>query len=85
MKLATQNLGDLFDLENDADRVLLIDCRDPAAPREWTGAELDAQANAVARGLLKRGYEPGERIAILSANRAEFLTAYFGIMRATRV
>ncbi|MBT6085706.1 MAG: acyl--CoA ligase [Rhodospirillaceae bacterium] len=76
------NLGDVFDVEAAGDRLALIDCRDWDTPREYTHRELDDAANACARGLLARGYQPGERIMVLSANRAEFYIAYMGILRA---
>jgi len=80
------NLGDLIRRDQDLNKLALIDLGgEPTvngAPREYTYAQLDAMAGAVARGLIKRGYKRGERIAILSANRVENLAAYYGIMRA---
>ena len=76
---AFHNLGDL--IRGDGAKVAIIDLgRDSAG--EFTYAEIDAMANGVARALLRRGFARGERVAILSANCAEFLAASFGIMRA---
>ena len=76
------NLGDLIDRDKDPTKLALIDCFDWAHPREYTHGRIDALADACARGLVKRGLHRGDAVAILSANRAEFLIAYFGIMRA---
>ena len=78
----TANLGDIFQPEAAAEKLALIDCRDWAAPIEISYGDLDAQADACARGLLAKGFEPGDAIAILSSNRAEFITAFMGILRA---
>ncbi len=75
------NLGDLLPREA-LDHPSIIDCRVAGSPRTWSTGELDALANAIVRGLVRRGFRPGDRIAILSGNRAEFLAAYLGTMRA---
>src|SRR5262249_37957491 len=75
------NLGDLIRRDRDLDKVAIIDLGGKL-PREVSYAELDAMANGVARALSARGLARGDRVAILSANRAEYLAAYYGIMRA---
>jgi long-chain acyl-CoA synthetase len=77
-----QNLGDLIRRDRDLDKVAIIDLGGEQKPRELTYRALDGMANGVARALLARGLKRGERVAILSLNRAEYLAAYYGIMRA---
>jgi long-chain acyl-CoA synthetase len=76
------NLGDLIDHRRDMDKVAIIDLGGEGGPREFSFRAIDDMANGVARGLRARGFARGERIAILSANRAEYLAAYYGTMRA---
>jgi acyl-CoA synthetase (AMP-forming)/AMP-acid ligase II len=76
------NLGDLIDHTLDPSRPAIIDLRDPTAPRTWTHGEIDGLARGVARYLTARGFPRGASIGILGLNRAEYLAAYFGIMRA---
>jgi acyl-CoA synthetase (AMP-forming)/AMP-acid ligase II len=77
-----RNLGDLADLAAFGDRLAVVDLLDPDAPRRFTHREIDALADGVAAHLTTRGLRRGERVAILSLNRAEYIIAYFGIMRA---
>jgi long-chain acyl-CoA synthetase len=77
-----QNLGDLMPRDRDLAKAAIIDLGGEQAPRQFSFAQLDAMANGVARALGKRGLRRGDRVAILSANRAEYLAAYYGIMRA---
>ncbi|MEI2417978.1 class I adenylate-forming enzyme family protein [Orrella sp. JC864] len=79
------NLGQLTDPAKPADAVALIDCQPDAEPRRYSHGELDSMADACARGLLRRGLARGDAVALMSANRAQFLAAYLGIMRAGMV
>jgi acyl-CoA synthetase (AMP-forming)/AMP-acid ligase II len=77
-----KNLGDLIPRDRDLGKVAVIDLGGELKPRRYTYAEIDAGANGVANALLQRGLRRGDRVALLSANRTEYLVAYYGIMRA---
>src|SRR5205814_7800026 len=77
-----ENLGDLIEQGSDPDKLAIIDLGGETAPREFTYRQLDELARGVARALLARGLARGDRVAILSANRAEYVATLFGIMRA---
>ena len=76
------NLGDLVDLAADRERVLVIDGRSGAS---WSGGRIHERAESVAGALRSRGLERGDRVALLAANRVEYLVAVLGIMRAGMV
>ncbi|MNX63974.1 Long-chain-fatty-acid--CoA ligase [compost metagenome] len=77
-----KNLGDLADPRLPAELPAIIDLRQPGAPLHLTHGQADRLAGGVAAWLTARGLEPGARVAIAALNRAEYLIAYFGIMRA---
>jgi acyl-CoA synthetase (AMP-forming)/AMP-acid ligase II len=80
--MSFRNLGDLIVRDRDLSKVAIIDLGGETSPREFTYAGLDAMATGVARALARRGLQRGDRVAILSMNRAELVAAVFGIMRA---
>ncbi len=82
MTLPSRNLGRCFDAARRPDKIAIIDLAKPDRPREITYAAFDAECDAVARGLLKKGLKRGDRVGILSLNSTKMLAAYFGIMRA---
>jgi acyl-CoA synthetase (AMP-forming)/AMP-acid ligase II len=82
MQTRWSNLGDLADRSLDQDRAAVIDLRDPDRPRTYSHHAIDEMAMGVARQLTEASFARGTRIGILSLNRAEYLAAYFGIMRA---
>ena len=50
--------------------------------RRFTFADLDQAAEGIAAGLAARGVKPGDRVALLLGNRAEFAFVLFGALRA---
>jgi long-chain acyl-CoA synthetase len=59
------------------DRVALL-----AGDKGWTYRELDRAAAGVAAALAGRGVTAGRRVAVMSSNRPEFVTAVMGVSKA---
>jgi fatty-acyl-CoA synthase len=57
-----------------ADREALVEC---ASGRRWTWAELEADVDAVARGLVGAGIRKGDRVGIWGPNSAEWTLVQF--------
>ena len=81
MSFAFFNLGALTSTNGDPDKVAIVDLGTGEA-RRFSYRDFETQADAVARALASRGLLRGDRIAILSANRFEYLTTVHGLMRA---
>jgi len=80
---ATPLLGDTIGGNFDAtvlafgDREALVDRSDPSTARRWTYAQLAAEVDALALGLLEMGIAKGDRVGIWAPNCAEWtLTQY---------
>lgn len=82
MNAPVKNLGMIGAEFRAEERPAIIDLFDPASPRVISYAEYHAACDAIARGLLERGLVQGDRVGILSSNRAEFLEIFYGAMRA---
>jgi acyl-CoA synthetase (AMP-forming)/AMP-acid ligase II len=82
MSGAIRNLGSIGSPFRDKGHLAIIDLRDPQHPREIDYPQYHSACDAVARGLIKRGFKPGTRVGLLCSNRAEFLEIFYGTMRA---
>ena len=78
-----RNLGFFFDeaLRRLPDKVAIIDLYG-GRERHSTYRQLDDRMDRVARMLARLGVRPGDRVAMLVANRVEFVEFFFGAMRA---
>jgi long-chain acyl-CoA synthetase len=79
--MAFANQGNAISPDAPDDRLALIDFG-TEVERHFTYGDLRKATGAIARALLARGLERGDRIAILSPNRAEFLFGFLGAMQA---
>ena len=74
------NLGEVIARDASRDVPWLIELAADGGERTITYPQMHAEADAVARGLLRRGLARGARIGLLAANSATYLMAYIGIM-----
>ncbi|GAB7549162.1 class I adenylate-forming enzyme family protein [Cupriavidus sp. 8B] len=77
-----RNLGSVIarDADPAAQAIVGIGANGEASRR--TFGDIDVAADAVARGLLRRGLAQGDRIALLGVNSVDYVVSLLGIMRA---
>jgi len=79
---APVNLGDFVNRSDGPERPLMIGVGLDGKESVMTRGAFDAMADAFARGLIKNRVVRGDRIAILAANRPDYVALTFGAMRA---
>lgn len=83
--IRNDNLGYFFSDQPHAgsDCVALLDLSN--GERTWTYARLDLRMDQVGQALQLAGLKAGDRIALITGNRGEFVELFFGAMRAGAV
>ena len=76
------NLGDVIEAIADAvpDRVAVA-----TIDRDYTYAEIDERSTRLANHLVSIGVQPGDHVAVHSANRIEWVDAFYGCLKARAV
>jgi 1-acyl-sn-glycerol-3-phosphate acyltransferase len=68
--------------ERHGERIHIVLAEGDGQETPITCRQLRDRARAVARGLVRRGLEPGERVAIMLPTSEAFFTAFFGVLYA---
>lgn len=76
------NLADIIEAMADAvpDRVAIA-----TIDRDYTYAEVDERSTRLANHLVGLGVKPGDRVAVHSANRIEWVDAFYGCIKARAI
>jgi len=76
------NLGSVIARDADPATLAIVGIGADGSATEHTFGDIDARADAVARGLLHHGLVPGDRVALLGVNSVDYVVSVLGIMRA---
>ncbi len=80
--IQTTNLGTGFDSRRPGRQLAFIAPAADGGAREIAFDHLGERADGIARALRGRGYQPGERVAILGRNSIDYIASLLGILRA---
>jgi acyl-CoA synthetase (AMP-forming)/AMP-acid ligase II len=82
MPVAFDNFGEMVPRELPGDLPWIIEVAPDGSHCTTRFAQMQAQADALARGLLRRGLPRGAGVGLLAGNSVRYLIAFLGIQRA---
>jgi acyl-CoA synthetase (AMP-forming)/AMP-acid ligase II len=77
-----RNLGSVIARDADPATLAIVGVGANGEATQHTYGAIDAAADAIARGLLRRGLVQGDRVALLGVNSVDYVVSLLGIMRA---